>query len=78
MPAAIAADIQPDGYFSGLISNARAGSLYRFRLDGNKSLYPDPASRFQPAGPHGPSQVIDPAAFSWTDGNWRAQRRMDR
>src|SRR5262249_19808182 len=32
--------------------------------------YPDPASRFQPAGPHGPSEVIDPRAFTWTDAGW--------
>ena len=31
---------------------------------------PDPASRFQPEGPHGPSEVVDPAAFRWTDGDW--------
>ena len=33
--------------------------------------YPDPASRFQPEGPHGPSQIIDPSRFAWTDGAWR-------
>ena len=43
--------------------------LYRFRLDGENS-YPDPASRFQPEGPHGPSQIVDPAAFGWTDRDW--------
>jgi maltooligosyltrehalose trehalohydrolase len=58
------------GYFSGVAESARAGSLYRFRLDGGDE-YPDPASRFQPEGPHGPSQVIDSSAFSWTDQNWR-------
>ena len=59
------------GYFSGLIETAGAGTLYRFRLDGGEKLYPDPASRFQPEGPHGPSQVIDPNAFEWTDHDWR-------
>jgi maltooligosyltrehalose trehalohydrolase len=39
-------------------------------LDGSDALYPDPASRFQPEGPHGPSEVIDPAAFAWTDEQW--------
>src|SRR5205823_3386241 len=48
-----------------------AGTRYRFRLDGEQALYPDPASRFQPDGVHGPSQVIDPGAFRWTDGAWR-------
>ncbi|HEY2155541.1 MAG TPA: malto-oligosyltrehalose trehalohydrolase, partial [Isosphaeraceae bacterium] len=32
---------------------------------------PDPASRWQPEGPHGPSCVVDPAAFAWTDRDWR-------
>jgi maltooligosyltrehalose trehalohydrolase len=60
---------EPGGYFSGLMPEAAAGGLYRLRLDGGKTC-PDPASRFQPAGPHGPSEVIDPAAYSWADGAW--------
>jgi maltooligosyltrehalose trehalohydrolase len=59
------------GYFRGVIGNARAGSLYRFRLDGESETYPDPASRYQPDGPHGASCVIDPAAYEWRDGSWR-------
>ena len=35
-----------------------------------KTRLPDPASRFQPDGPHGASAVVDPAAFSWTDSGW--------
>jgi maltooligosyltrehalose trehalohydrolase len=58
------------GYFSGRVVGASAGSLYRFRLDGGTELYPDPASRFQPHGPHGPSQVIDPTEFRWSDAGW--------
>ncbi|MEO8369138.1 MAG: malto-oligosyltrehalose trehalohydrolase [Candidatus Solibacter sp.] len=58
------------GYFAGRIDSARAGSLYKFQLDDESYLYPDPESRFQPEGPHGPSQVIDPT-FPWTDGKWR-------
>ena len=61
---------QSGGYFAGLVPFARVGSLYRFRLDGSTTLYPDPASRFQPDGPHGPSQIVDPRAFGWTDQNW--------
>ncbi len=60
---------EAEGYYSGFAPEAGPGTLYRFRLDGD-SLYPDPASRFQPAGPHGPSQVVDPGAFEWTDGDW--------
>lgn len=58
------------GYFYGLAPDAAAGSLYRFRLDGGEA-FPDPASRFQPLGPHGPSEVVDPSRFRWTDSAWR-------
>ena len=62
------------GYFSAFNREARDGTLYRFRLDGDDSyLYPDPASRFQPDGPHGPSQVVDPSKFKWTDREWRGR-----
>jgi maltooligosyltrehalose trehalohydrolase len=57
------------GYFSGLAAAAGSATLYRYRLDEGKS-YPDPASRFQPEGPHGPSQVVDPSSFRWTDQRW--------
>ena len=42
---------------------------YRFRLDG-AGLFPDPASRFQPEGPHAASEVIDPSTFPWSDAHW--------
>ena len=58
------------GYFSGLAPDARAGSRYKYKLDGDESC-PDPASRFQPEGPHGWSEVVDAAAFHWTDQTWR-------
>jgi maltooligosyltrehalose trehalohydrolase len=59
------------GYFSALAERAGEGALYRFRLDGEEYLYPDPASRFQPEGPHGPSRVVEPASFRWTDDGWK-------
>src|SRR4051794_35818424 len=65
---------EPDGYFSGA-ADAHAGSRYGFRLDGGEKLYPDPASRFQPEGPHGLSEIVDPAAFTWTDHGWRGPSR---
>jgi maltooligosyltrehalose trehalohydrolase len=68
-PITIEMDREPDGYFSCTAPDVRAGALYRYRLDG-KDAYPDPASRFQPSGPHGPSRVIDPASFQWTDNKW--------
>ena len=58
------------GYFSGSGRDVRAGSLYRYRLDGGDS-FPDPASRFQPEGVHGPSEIVDPGAFTWSDAGWR-------
>lgn len=61
-------------YFSGLVEGAGSGDLYKYRLDGGDS-FPDPASRFQPEGPHGPSQVVDPSTFPWTDGGWKGVRR---
>src|SRR5438034_5939733 len=61
---------EADGYFSGT-ANAAAGSRYRFRINGGEDLYPDPASRFQPDGPHGPSCVADPGTFEWSDSQWR-------
>ncbi len=59
------------GYFSGLAEGLKEGALYRFRLDGDEYLYPDPASRFQPEGPHKASRVVDPTRFRWTDDGWR-------
>ena len=60
---------QDDGYHAVLVPQAAAGVRYRYRL-GGRDAFPDPASRFQPDGPHGPSQVVDPAAFVWRDGQW--------
>ena len=51
-----------NGYWSGLVAEAGAGTLYRYRLDGG--AFPDMASRFQPQGPHGSSQVIGFASFT--------------
>ncbi len=62
-------DREPDGTFTALVGAARVGGLYRYRIDGD-ALYPDPASRFQPDGVHGPSQIVDPRAFRWSDDGW--------
>lgn len=60
------------GYFSGFIDEASTKTLYRFRLDGDDLLvFPDSASRYQPFGPHGPSLVVDPKGFAWSDSGWR-------
>src|SRR6476659_1351375 len=57
------------GYFSAFDPNAVPGGRYWFRLDGEK-LRPDPASRWQPDGPHQASAYVDPGAFAWTDARW--------
>src|SRR5262249_36992539 len=62
---------EPGGYFSGFVAGLYDGTRYRFRLDDGAALFPDPASRFQPDGPHGPSQIVDPQAFAWNDRDWR-------
>src|SRR6266567_7622745 len=62
--------VEKHGYFSASIQ-AGADARYRFRVDNAKHFHPDPASRFQPDGPHGSSYVIDSFAFNWTDANWR-------
>ena len=64
-------DAEPGGYFSGRVAAAGAKTLYRYRLDGGDA-FPDPASRFQPDGPHGPSMVVDPA-FAWRDAGWKGR-----
>ena len=64
--------MEPDGNgcFRASWPNARAGSRYWFRLDGDQ-LRPDPASRWQPDGPHKASALVDPRAFPWTDADGR-------
>ncbi len=60
---------EPGGYFSAYVPGVREGDRYSYLVDG-KGPFPDPASRFQPKGPDGPSQVIDPNRFSWNDQDW--------
>lgn len=62
---------RPGGWFEGTSPAAAAGSRYRVRLDDEPELCPDPASRFQPDGPFGPSEAIDPSAFAWSDAGWK-------
>src|SRR5204862_1296359 len=68
-PGPLLLDVETDGYHSGFASGVEERALYRFRLD-DRGPFPDPASRFQPDGPLGPSQVVDPSRFSWTDHSW--------
>ncbi len=56
------------GYHQAIVDGIEPGSQYFFRLDGQKER-PDPASRFQPQGVHGPSQVVD-SHYPWEDQGW--------
>lgn len=57
------------GYFSAFDELGAAGDLYRYHF-GESAGWPDPASRWQPSGVHGPSMVIDPTRFRWSDEAW--------
>lgn len=58
------------GYWNGTTTDLAPGDLYRILINGRKEV-PDPASLSQPEGVHGPSQVLDLRAFSWSDGDWK-------
>ncbi len=58
------------GYFEKVVAKIGPGARYRYRLD-DRASRPDPASRFQPEGVHGPSGIVDPESFPWSDGSWR-------
>jgi maltooligosyltrehalose trehalohydrolase len=73
-PGVFTLEADGTGHFAGRAA-VKAGTNYRYRLDGKPDLYPDPVSRFQPTGPHGPSQVIDANAFPWSDMAWRGVGR---
>jgi maltooligosyltrehalose trehalohydrolase len=61
---------EPGGYFAGFSIHAKSGTRYAYRLDDEPLRCPDPASRRQPDGPHGASQVVDPTEFIWHDRDW--------
>jgi maltooligosyltrehalose trehalohydrolase len=62
-----------DGYFEAEARDLKPGALYKYSVDG-KGPWPDPCSRFQPQGPHGPSQITAPGAYVWHDAGWRGAR----
>jgi len=57
------------GYHVAVIEPVEPGTRYLYRLDDSREL-PDPASRFQPEGVHGPSQLVDTHGFVWGDKHW--------
>jgi malto-oligosyltrehalose trehalohydrolase len=69
----VAMTARDDGWFEAMVDTAREGHLYRFHVPdgaGGTLAVPDPASRFQPFGVHGASEIIAPEAYSWGDGAW--------
>jgi maltooligosyltrehalose trehalohydrolase len=82
---------EPFGFHSGTVDDAGEGTRYLYSLGGRgegqghqedakkeeEKRRPDPRSRYQPEGVHGPSEVVDPGAFRWTDGEWRGTARED-
>lgn len=65
------AEADAQGWWECTVPHAAAGTLYRWRIDGDL-LVPDPASRQNPEGPHGPSCVVDPRQFEW-EGHWNGR-----
>ncbi|KPF67605.1 1,4-alpha-glucan branching protein [Bosea sp. AAP35] len=63
---------EADGWHHLVCPGIAAGALYRYRIDG-ETLIPDPASRFQPEDVDGPSMVVDPCAFAWSDAEWNGR-----
>src|SRR5439155_51034 len=64
------------GIFEMTVPRVGAGARYQYRLDGERHR-PDPTSRWQPDGVHGPSAVVDPTAFAWTDAGFRGHALAD-
>jgi len=71
-PCCLPMETEPDGWFALTTGRAHDGSRYLYRVD-PEHLVPDPASRFQPDDVHGPSEVIEPLAWHWTDSDWRGR-----
>jgi len=61
-----------DGWHEVVSADCKTGTLYKFQLQ-DGMVVPDPASRFQPADVHGPSEVVDPYSYEWKDGDWKGR-----
>jgi maltooligosyltrehalose trehalohydrolase len=69
-PRTIPMQQSSDSEFAVTVPQVGAGADYFYVLDGERER-PDPVSRWQPAGVHGPSRIVYPASFSWSDQGWR-------
>ena len=61
-----------DGWFARDVADARAGTRYKFRIDGEIDV-PDPAAAFQPEDVFGPSEVVDHGHYQWRARDWRGR-----
>lgn len=61
------------GYHCGIVQGLTSGARYRVQLE-NKYSYPDPVSRYQPDGVHGPSAIVS-SHYPWTDQSWAGVAR---
>src|SRR5690606_30886329 len=68
---------RPDGFHERVVQGTAPGDRYAFAIEGLPRPVADPASRFNPEGPDAPSEVVDPTAFEWHDGDWRGRPWRD-
>lgn len=66
---------QEDGYFRVDVCGVSAGDHYAFKLENFSQNFPDPASRYQPYGPHGKSQILS-AEYLWKDAKWKGPKKI--
>ncbi len=64
------------GVFELTLPGVPEGAEYFYRLEGERDR-PDPVSRWRPEGVHGPTRIVDPTRFRWTDGDWRGVAMAD-
>jgi maltooligosyltrehalose trehalohydrolase len=74
-PRAFPLEASGGGVFEARVPGVSAGADYFYVVNGNER--PDPVSRSQPAGVHGPSRVVDPGEFDWTDKDWKGLALRD-
>jgi maltooligosyltrehalose trehalohydrolase len=65
-----------DNGWLGTAAPVRSGDRYFYQVDGNRPV-PDPVSRLLPEGVHGPTEIVDPNSFRWSDEDWRGLALRD-
>lgn len=69
-------EYQANGLYEVIVPDTGVGTRYKFSIDG-QGPFPDPASRYQPYGVHGPSEVIDGSKFPWMNASFHAPTLRD-